>query len=140
MEGESETRMMSMDKEVLIIPPVTDKNSYFNNETVRRLWQQASEAVQAASRMFVIGYSLPPTDIGITFFLQHSQPSENTAVYIVDEDAEVVGRYARVLPKLRVQDQFAGKTDVVSEFVYEYGNPPPIGKQPVSEIDRKIGA
>ena len=34
MEDESETRMMSTDKEVLIIPPVTDKNSHFNNETI----------------------------------------------------------------------------------------------------------
>ena len=30
-------RQLSRDKEVLIIPPVTDKNTYFNNETVRRL-------------------------------------------------------------------------------------------------------
>ena len=42
--------MISGDKEVLIIPPVTDKLTYFNNETVRRLWREASEALYAASR------------------------------------------------------------------------------------------
>ena len=117
---------MSADKEVLIIPPVTDKLTYFNNETVRRLWREASEALYAAHRVFVIGYSLPPTDIGMTFFLQHSQPSENTAVYIVDENSEVVTHFERVLPRLKVKREFAGETGVVSEFVCKYAELPPI--------------
>ena len=43
------------DKECLIIPPVTDKLTYFNNETIRRLWQEASEALWSATRVFIIG-------------------------------------------------------------------------------------
>ena len=122
---------MSGDKEVLIIPPVTDKLTYFNNETVRRLWQEASDAVQAASRMFVIGYSLPPADIGMRFFLQYSQPSKGTAVYIVDQDAEVVARYEELLPKLKVKSEFAGQTEVVSKFVGKYCGTTCNLKQPV---------
>ena len=125
-EYESRSRIISGDKEVLIIPPVTDKLSYFNNETVRRIWREASDALYAASRVFVIGYSLPPPDLGMTFFLQHSQPSESTAVYIVDNDSKVVTHYERVLPKLRVRGEFAGGTDVVSEFVCKYPELPPI--------------
>lgn len=126
LEYQSEIRKMSGDKEVLIIPPVTDKLTYFNNETVRRLWQEASDAVQAASRMFVIGYSLPPADIGMRFFLQYSQPSKGTAVYIVDQDAEVVARYEELLPKLKVKSEFAGQTEVVSKFVGKYAELPAI--------------
>ena len=60
----------------------------------------------------------------MTFFLQHSQPSENTAVYVVDENSEVVTHYREVLPKLRVKGEFAGGTDVVSEFVCRYAELP----------------
>ena len=62
----------------------------------------------------------------MTFFLQHSQPSENTAIYIVDEDSKVVTHYEKVLPKLRVQGEFAGGNDVVSEFVCKYPEIPHI--------------
>ena len=125
-EYESTERMLSRDKEVLIIPPVADKLTYFNNETVRRLWREASEALDAASRVFVIGYSLPPTDLGMTFFLQHSQPSENTAVYIVDEAPGVVTHYEKVLPKLRVMGDFAVKDGAVSKFVGKYPRLPSV--------------
>ena len=47
------------DKEALIIPPVTEKTTYFNNETVKGLWHKASVALSKATRVFVIGYSLP---------------------------------------------------------------------------------
>ena len=57
--------------------------------------------------------------------LHFSQPSENTAVYIVDKDPEVVTHYEKVLPKLRVQGKFAGGTDDVSEFVCKYLDLPP---------------
>lgn len=122
---ESQSELISNDKEVLIIPPVTDKLTYFNNETIRRLWKDASAALWAAPRVFVIGYSLPPEDLGMKFFLQHSQPSEGTSVYIVDENAAVVERYEEVLPKLKVQHQFAGRAGVVSDFVSEYSALPP---------------
>ena len=123
---ESSERVLSRDKEVLIIPPVTDKLTYFNNETVRRLWREASEELYAASRVFVIGYSLPPADLGMTFFLQHSQPSENTVVYIVDEAPGVVTHYEKVLPKLRVMGDFAGEDGAVSKFVGKYPQLPSV--------------
>ena len=122
---EALTQLASNDKEPLIIPPVTDKLTYFNNETIRRLWKDASVALWAAVRVFVIGYSLPPEDLGMKFFLQHSQPSENTSMYIVDKNACVVEHYCKVLPKLNVQSQFAGSDNIVSEFVSEYPSLPP---------------
>ena len=110
------------DKEWLIIPPVTDKLTYFNNETIRRLWQKASNDLRSATRVFVIGYSLPPSDLGMQFFLQHSQPSEETQaeMYIVDPDHGAVSRYQELLPKLNVMDDFAGREGVVEDFVDFY--------------------
>ena len=110
------------DKECLIIPPVTDKLTYFNNETIRRLWQEASEALWSATRVFIIGYSLPPSDLGMKFFLQHSQPSKETQAswYIVDRNASVLARYQELLPKQEVIGKYAGIKTAVSDFVQRY--------------------
>ena len=114
------------DKEPLIIPPVMDKLTYFNNETIRRLWYDASDALFSASRIFVIGYSLPLSDLGMKFFLQDSLPHENWPLYIIDKDSSVVGRFEEILPKLSIRDTFVGERDVVSEFVAEYPNLPAV--------------
>ena len=69
---------------------------------------------------------MPPTDLGMTFFLQHSQPSENTVVYIVDEAPGVVTHYEKVLSKLRVMGDFAGEDGAVSKFVGKYPQLPSV--------------
>ena len=123
---ESSSKLVSADKEVLLIPPVTDKLTYFNNETVRQLWLDACSALRSARRVFVIGYSLPPTDLGMNFFLQHSRPSDGTAVYVVDQKSEVVTRFKEVLPTLKVKGEFAGDADAVQKFVGKYPGLPPV--------------
>ena len=114
------------DKDCLIIPPVTDKLTYFNNETIRRLWQEAREALKSASRIFIIGYSLPLSDLGMRFFLQDGQPCEATKalVYIVDRNEEVVGRYKKLLPRQNVIGEFSGGETVVADFAQHYSDTP----------------
>ena len=67
-------RDMAADKETLIIPPVAEKTTYFNNETVRGLWKDAAAALQGAATLYVIGYSLPISDLGMRFFLAGNTP------------------------------------------------------------------
>lgn len=45
-----------------LIPPVTSKDSYYNVNLVHMLWRTAFEAMQQASRLTIIGYSIPPAD------------------------------------------------------------------------------
>ena len=67
-------RDMAADKETLIIPPVTEKTTYFNNETVRGVWKEAAAAVQGAAALYIVGYSLPISDLGMRFFLAGNAP------------------------------------------------------------------
>ena len=94
---ERASAVSAKDKEVLIIPPVMEKTTYFNNETVRRLWWEASQALGSATRVFVIGYSLPISDLGMQFFLKRSLPNKDATWYIVDTNAEVADRYKNLL-------------------------------------------
>ena len=54
--------------EALIIPPVTEKTTYFRNETVGRVWWEAAQALRHAARVFVIGYALARSDLGMRAF------------------------------------------------------------------------
>ena len=112
------------DKETLIIPPVVEKTTFFNNETVRRLWQEASDALEAATRVFVIGYSLPLSDLGMLFFLKRSLPIGKTTWYIVDRCSEVATRYQCLFePQQTIRNDFVGK-EAVPRFVAAYPHLP----------------
>ncbi|GAB2509741.1 hypothetical protein [Paramicrobacterium agarici] len=80
-----------------LVPPVTSKDSYYNVNLVRVIWRAAYEAIQHASKLTVMGYSMPPAD-RIAGELIRSLPVE-TPVEIVnwqtgssDESASPLGR------------------------------------------------
>jgi len=61
---------LSKDKLPLIIPPVAEKSGYYDNRTIRILWEDARKALKDADELFCVGYSLPMTDLTTKLFLQ----------------------------------------------------------------------
>ena len=121
MEGEALSRLSSKDKEPLIIPPVMEKTTYFNNESVRRLWREASSALEQAENVYVIGYSLPMSDLGMQFFLKQSLPIKETTWYIVNPDTGIVSHYEKLLaPDQIVDHRYTAEAAPVQRFVEEY--------------------
>lgn len=112
-------RPQSKDKEPLIIPPVLEKTTYFNNETVRTLWHEAGFALANASRVFIIGYSLPTSDLGMTFFLKKHSPIGSTSVYLVDIDQDLKDHYRRLL-NWDFNAKFVQNQNPVEGFVNNY--------------------
>ena len=112
-------RPQSRDKEPLIIPPATEKNTYFNNETVRRLWREAGLALKGAKRVFIIGYSLPISDIGMKFFLSKHGPSQTTPVFLVDTNPDIASHYREVL-SWNLHDEFVDTQEPVACFAESY--------------------
>lgn len=100
-EQGNELELLSMsaasDKVPLIVPPTTEKATYFQHETLRQIWLKASASLSAATQIYCIGYSLPITDLGIRLFLQHSRPNEKTSLIIVNKDSKVVEHYQKLL-------------------------------------------
>ena len=89
----------------LIVPPVADKLGYFQNEAVQHLWTRASEALlscqSASGRLFLIGYSLPATDLTMRFLLSGAtQPTGKGAVRLIPVNVfrEVSHHLSRLLP------------------------------------------
>ena len=81
------------DKRRFIVPPVYDKSSLLSHESIRSLWWQAkTRALQPADRLYVIGYSLPETDVAMRTLLWEGRhiadgaTSSKKLLYVVDID------------------------------------------------------
>ena len=112
-------RPQSRDKEPLIIPPATEKSMYFNNETVRRLWREAGVALEEAERVFIIGYSLPASDMGMRFFLTKHPPKRESPVYLVNTDTSVAAHFQQIM-MWDVCDEFIDDAEPVIRFAATY--------------------
>lgn len=104
-------------KQRLIIPPVSDKTTFYTNFLVRTLWKRAKDALSEAHKVFFIGYSLPVTDL-TTHQLLLSTVKPEAEIYIVskghpDEKEKLIQRYKDALPQITNEVQF--KLDFITE-------------------------
>lgn len=95
---ERQGRAEAYDKTPRIVPPTTEKAAYFQHEGPRRIWSMATEALHKASNVLCLGYSLPPTDLGVRFFLDFAG-GEGIPMKIVDISSDVVRRYEAIIGK-----------------------------------------
>ena len=104
------------DKRRFIVPPVLDKSTLLSHESICNLWWQAKRyALRGASNLYVIGYSLPETDIAMQTLLwegrrsEQGDPLNKIRLYVVDIDKKVVPRYRKMLGAYyEVDDTYAG--------------------------------
>ncbi|MYJ78639.1 MAG: hypothetical protein F4047_10960 [Caldilineaceae bacterium SB0670_bin_27] len=115
-------RDMAADKETLLIPPVAEKTTYFNNETVRALWKDAANALQHAAECYIIGYSLPISDLGMRFFLAGNTPDADTPVNVVDIEMSVLDRYREFLRRPDIGSAYVGLDNPVVRFARDYAD------------------
>ena len=114
------------DKRRFIVPPVYDKSSLLNHDSIRSLWWQAKmNALVPAERLFVIGYSLPETDVAMRTLLWEGRRlgkgRGRKPLYLVDIDGTVVERYANALGRYyAIKGDYAGGQDAFDQFVDSY--------------------
>ena len=116
------------DKRRFIVPPVLDKSTLLSHESICNLWWQAKRyALRGASNLYVIGYSLPETDIAMQTLLwegrrsEQGDPLNKIRLYVVDIDKKVVPRYKKMLGAYyEVDDTYAGGDDAFDRFVEGY--------------------
>jgi hypothetical protein len=87
-----------------IIPPVMDKNGFYNHILIKSLWQRAKQILWEASEIYIIGFSFPQTDTSIRFLFQSIVDGPFKEVYIVNKTNEqnhetVTNNYLQILGK-----------------------------------------
>lgn len=108
-------KMAVSDKTPLVIPPTFGKSSFFQNETILRVWQNAWRAITDADRVFCIGYSLPRSDLNMIHVLRGASFRPGKVV-VVNQDPDALIRYRDLLPGVDVE-AFGDGPEVVENFV-----------------------
>lgn len=93
----------------LIVPPTSEKGTYFMHERIRFLWAEAAEALRSATRVFAIGYSLPTTDLGARFLLLYGGDTSSVPLYVVNKNPDSVEHYRDLVgAAFDVRSDYAG--------------------------------
>lgn len=75
-----------------IVPPTATKSTYYTNPLTRELWREAALAINQANELFVVGYSLPLTDIVASGMLRDRIPPTIPVTVVDCNPAPVVER------------------------------------------------
>lgn len=80
-----------IDLSPLIIPPLLDKNPYMNHSLLRHQWKEAYKAIEQAENVYILGYSLPETDLASKIMLHEALENSNAKlnVFLHHSDQEV---------------------------------------------------
>ena len=117
------------DKRRFIAPPVHDKSTLLNHAGMRNLWRQAEQnALHPADRLYVIGYSLPETDMAMRTLLWESRRPKNQGeqfrkipLYLVDVSRDLGRHYKKMLGNYyAVIDTYTGGERPFDRFVEDY--------------------
>ena len=115
-------------KRRFITPPVHDKSTLLSHERMRNLWSQAkNNALAPADRLYVIGYSLPETDMAMRTLLWESrmprpqgEQLQKIPLYLVNTDRCLSEHYGKMLGDYyEVRDTYLGD-DAFYRFVNDY--------------------
>jgi hypothetical protein len=93
----------------VIVPPTWNKGVY--QEMLKPVWREASAALASAENIFVIGYSLPPSDQFFRSFYSLSTISDSIIerfwIFDPSESNEVADRFRSMLgPAVRERNKF----------------------------------
>jgi hypothetical protein len=96
----------------IIVPPTWNKGVY--QEMLKSIWRHAASALASAENIFVMGYSLPPSDQFFRSFYSLSTISDTMIdrfwVYDPNDSEEVTNRYKSLLgPAIRDRGKFQHK-------------------------------
>ena len=105
-------------KRPFIVPPTASKSGYFSNELIRRIWYLSRRELARASRICVLGYSLPLTDLLVSSLL--SSFADGKTIVVVNPDGQVADRFESMLPNGSIDRRFAGREDPIPAFVEWY--------------------
>jgi hypothetical protein len=102
-------------REPFIVPPLATKSPYFTNPVTRQMWQDAHDALSAATRVVLMGYSLPLTDTVVVGMLRSALAASKASVQVVDLRPRSVCSRLRALGA-SISETFPGE-HCVQDFV-----------------------
>lgn len=101
-------------REPFIVPPSATKTPFYRNPLTRQLWTDASDALYEASRVSLIGYSLPETDLVAAGMFGERLTENESAVTVVNPKYDGPKKN---LEELRITEDRLSCVEQVPEYV-----------------------
>ncbi|HET7475697.1 MAG TPA: hypothetical protein VFJ97_06685 [Dermatophilaceae bacterium] len=99
----------------LIIPPTASKSLFYQNEALRSQWRHAAAALRSATRLVVIGYSFPTSDVQTRALIATNLPA-SAEVVVVDRRVGAVDTVKTLLPQNPITESYIGG-EALKEYV-----------------------
>jgi hypothetical protein len=104
-----------------IIPPVMDKNAFYNHAMIKSLWKKAKELLHEADEIYIIGFSFPQTDISVRFLFQSALEGKRPDIYVVnkidgDLKCDLRQSYKQVFSNRDLNYNFCQDTNVIKNL------------------------
>jgi hypothetical protein len=114
---------MRTDKVPLIVPPTYSKSEYFQHSKIKAIWRSAHSLLSNCGKIYVVGYSLPESDVTIRSMLNSifSNSSVNS-IELVDISEDVCSHYIKAFPNVENKFKTRIGNDAVEKMVEEFLN------------------
>lgn len=90
-------------REPFIVPPTSLKGPFFQHDTLRHHWNHAYKQLREADRVWIVGYSLPLTDM-VAGALLAPVADKGTQLTVVNRDpTPVLERLHNVVPNVEIE-------------------------------------
>lgn len=111
-------RYASTDLESLLIPPVYNKESYFNYGIITSLWNDFRNYLKKAKEIYFLGYSLPKSDSYIrNFYKFYTKSSAKIIIVNTDSNKEkIISNYAEVFNKKYLVNDYIGSPNPIEQL------------------------
>jgi hypothetical protein len=90
--GQPQPSLLVPGMERFIVPPLTSKSDYYDLSFTRQDWIAAREALQGASRVVLMGYSAPVTDLTVASLLSNYANRDVPVVVVDNAPDDIVSR------------------------------------------------
>lgn len=105
-----------------IIPPVLDKNAFYNHIAIRSLWQQAEQLLKQADEIYIIGFSFPQTDLAVKYLFQSAIRKSNPHIYVINiaSKQKLSQSYSKVFGNIKLDYTYTGTEYALEKFVKDH--------------------
>lgn len=80
----SNTEMINMHYQSYIIPPILTKQELYKTPLLQNIWYKSKQLIQMANKIYIIGYSFPPSDFITEFLFRQALSSSQSMPKEID--------------------------------------------------------
>ena len=102
-----------------IVPPVLNKNSFYNHIALKFLWGEAHKLLQNAGEIYIVGFSFPQTDLAVRFMFQSALRNSSAKIYVVNSATRetLKANYEQAFGKRDLNYDYTGSEDALQNFI-----------------------